>query len=96
MLREETEPHAYIARRVETLPAPVARAWSSGVPERWNQSDDPPETVLALPVMLRGRPVGILEVHLGTSTGTQVELALLVLGALAGWLGLALEPLLHV
>lgn len=95
VLREETEPHAYLVRQAETVPIPVARAWISGAPERWSDNDDPPETGLALPVMLGARPAGILEVHLGESTGTRTELALLVLRALAGWLGLALEPLLR-
>lgn len=95
VLREETEPHAYLVRQAETVPVPVTQAWLSGTPERWSDNSDPPETGLAVPVTLGGRPVGILEVHLGESTGTRTELALLVIGALAGWLGLALEPLLR-
>ncbi|MGC8873655.1 MAG: response regulator [Chloroflexia bacterium] len=94
VLRAEGEAHAYLVRRAETVPVPVARAWISGIPEQWSQSSDPPEMGLAIPLMSGGQPVGVLEVHLGESTATRAELVLLVLGALAGWLGLALEPLL--
>ncbi len=93
--REETEPHAYLVRKAEALPPPVAQAWISATVQQWSHNEDPPETGLALPVSLGGQTIGILEMRFAEAAGPRMELALLVLRCLTGWIALALEPFLQ-